>query len=309
MNSLTFAHITDFHLSEDGLQWDGAPLADRLLARTVDALNARDDLDFVLISGDVLDQATPGELERANRLLGGLAKPWHFIPGNHDGFVHESNLDALTPAEAVSGIDPRMADPPPDAQHGRWRREVADGVVLIGLDSRLKDDWNGLIEAQQLNWLQTQLDRSRAADLVIVAVHHPLHPMAPMDTQPPWTNFLCDNGDEVQAVLNRYPNVRLVLGGHHHAHHIKRHGETLHVFTAPLTQYPCEYRIVRLAQQGEGWQANVETLGTADEGERKAAYDELLAGQSAHRFNPDDLTAWAAFVEGLTRDRHFEGAL
>lgn len=309
METLTFAHLTDFHLSADGLPWADTTLPEHLLARTVEALNARGDLDFVLITGDVLDLATPDELHRARDLLAGLTVPWHFIPGNHDGFIHESSPGALPPAEAVSGLDPRMSEPPPDAQHGRWRRDVAEGVVLIGLDSRLADDWNGLVETQQLHWLQTQLDRSRAADLVIVAVHHPLHPMAPVDTRPWWSNFICDNGGEVQALLNRYPNVRLVLGGHHHAHHIKRHGETLHVFTAPLTLYPCEYRIIRLTPGGDGWQARVETHSAAGEAERKAARDDLLEGRSAQRFNPDDPSMWAVFVEGLARDRRYEGQL
>lgn len=50
----------------------------------VRALNARDDLDFVLHTGDMADFGMTAEFERQRDILGGLDVPYVCIIGNHD---------------------------------------------------------------------------------------------------------------------------------------------------------------------------------------------------------------------------------
>ncbi len=313
-NPISFAHLTDIHLALNGDSWGTlGTLAERLLAETIARLNAQPDLDFVVITGDVVDEATPGEIERFNALIAGLEKPWHFVPGNHDGFRAPNHPDTLGPEEVIPRIDPRLADPPPYPQRVAWSRAVAEGVRLIGLDSRLPGTWNGRIDPEQVAWLRGELDAHRDA-LVILAVHHPLHNLIARNREPYWSNFICDNGAEVDSLLDAYPNVRMVLSGHHHANQIRRRGNRLHVNTAALTGYPCSYRLIWLAPgenspAGGRWHVQIETRSPADEGTRKLAYDLMLSSEVAYRYNSDDPSAWAEVVAGREEDQAFDGWL
>lgn len=307
--SLTFAQLTDIHISQSAESWASlGPLAETLFARAIDELNAMPGLDFVLITGDVLDGATPAELARFRELIACLEKPWHFIPGNHDGYYDPLEPQALPPHEAVAGIDPRLADPPPVAQQARWSRTVAEGVQLIGLDSRMADDWNGVVGPEQLDWLRAELAAHRD-ELVVVAVHHPLHELTQLDALPLWSNFICDNGAEVEALLGAFPAVKMVLAGHHHVSQIRMREGILHVYTAALSSYPCVYRLVTLNEAEGGWQARIETRSPADAAQRALALEHMMASEMARRFDAGDRMAWPRFAAGEAEDRAFEGPL
>lgn len=309
--TLRFAQLTDVHLNAANSSWRlPGSLPERLFTRTVDELNAHDDLDFVLITGDVLNGGSADEVARFREIIGKLEKPWHFIPGNHDGFYDPNYPNPLPPQEAVSRIDPRMAQPEPIPQHARWSRTAADGVQLIGLESRIADDWNGVINAEQMDWLRGELAAHQGDDLIIVAVHHPLHNLTPLNEKEPWSNFICDNGPAVEALFDEVPAVKLVLSGHHHASQIvQRANGRLHVTTAPLTRYPCVWRDIRLTESGDSWSAHVETRSPATAGECWLALEKLKAGKTAKRYASDAQSAWAEFVRGRPEDRAFEVAL
>lgn len=306
---LHFAHITDVHISEHEQSWGAlGTLAERLLHKAIAQLNTLDDLDFVLFTGDLLDLATPSELERLVAALGDLHKPWHFVPGNHDGYIDPRHPEAYAPHEALPLIDPRLAHPLPEAQRAYWSRPVGEGIRLIGLDSRRPDTWAGEIGVEQMAWLMEELDAHRH-ELILIAVHHPLHYLTPRNIAPWWSNFICENGQQVEMLLDAFPGVRMVLSGHHHANHISRRGGRLHISTGALGGYPCTYRTIRLEPVRDGWRVQVVTHSPADERERKQALDALLESSIARRFDAHDPSAWAEFVLGKPRDRVFEGVL
>lgn len=307
--SVTLMHITDVHLSIRERSWAtlGA-LSDHLFGAAIEAANADPALDFVMITGDVLDGAVPSEVERLKALLEKLEKPWHFVPGNHDGYIDPENPAAYQPHEALPLFDARLSDPLPAVQQARWSRTVKPGVQLIGLDSRIADDWDGVVDSGQLDWLGAELD-AHQNDLVIVAVHHPLAPLIDRDSEGWWTNFILSNGDEVEAVLDAHPNVKLILAGHHHLNRISQRNGRLHVNTGALGGYPCEYRLIRLEERAGGWWTSVETITPADAGQIKAAEDMLVESQTASRYDEDHPERWAAVAHGGPADRAFEGII
>jgi 3',5'-cyclic AMP phosphodiesterase CpdA len=309
--SIAFAQITDIHISERNQPFSTvSSLAPQLLADAVNLINGMADLDFVMITGDVIDTASRKEVEQYNQIIATLDKPWHFIPGNHDGFVDPNFPEAFLPDEAVTLIDPRMAEPTPYAQHGWWSRPVADGVQLVGLDSRLAEDWSGVVSEEQLEWLRSELDR-HLSDLVILAVHHPLHALGEHNFRGRFPKFICTNGAEVEALLDEYPNVKIVLSGHHHANHISlANGQgRLHICTAALSGYQCVFRIVRLTHSDDGWHALVQTHSTAQPEDLKRAYEVALADHMAQEYNPENPSAWVDFCAGRPEDLSFDGIL
>jgi len=309
-SSFHFAHVTDVHINQEGDAWQTlGGEAPRLLQETFDQLNQIPDLDFVLITGDVLDHATHGELDAFMEVLQTLEKPWHFVPGNHDGFVHESNPFALRPAEVMQTIDPRLADFDPDANRAFWSREVLPGVQVIGLDSRVSNDWGGVISPPQLDWLRRELDSSSYQDCVIVAVHHPVHKLSPVNEREWWNKFILSNGRIVERLFDIYSNVQMVLSGHHHCNHITLRNHRMHMVTAALTGYPCSYRTIRMQPTPDGWHAQVETHTIADPDTLALAENLLLESKTARDFDALDPSAWVLFCEGSEKDQEFDGII
>jgi len=77
-----FAHVTDTHVG-------GSTGAEDLI-RTVDDINEQNDLDFVILSGDVTEFGSEKELLEAKSILSKLNKPCYVTPGNHDSKWSES---------------------------------------------------------------------------------------------------------------------------------------------------------------------------------------------------------------------------
>ncbi len=143
MPTLHFAHLTDIHISELG---DHDELlsghAAQFLADAVARLNRRDDLDFVLISGDLFDTASAWELAQYQQAIAGLKAPGYVIPGNHDRRDPDA-AEGLTRRDFAALFNPQLAERPADpaAQVGYWSRPIAPGVQLIGLDSNMDGRW------------------------------------------------------------------------------------------------------------------------------------------------------------------------
>jgi len=310
--SVKFAHITDVHISDRDRSWSTVvSLAPQLLQNAFQYVNAIDDLDFVYLTGDVLDTGTRTEAEAFNRVMETLQKPWHFIPGNHDGYVDPNHPIALTPEEAVMMIDPRMGqDRTPEAQRSYYSREVKPGVRVIGLDSRLAEDWSGLVDAQQLAWLEHELNQTRN-DVVILAVHHPLHALGPHNSRGRFPKFICENGDRVEALLDRFPNVKVVLSGHHHANHISRAngGRRVHICTSALSGYPCSFRMITIGEAFAGWRVSVESQRIGDEKTVEMAHDVATQDSMARDYDPDNPAAWVDFCAGRAEDITFDAVL
>ncbi|QDH79295.1 PQQ-binding-like beta-propeller repeat protein [Echinicola soli] len=73
-----FAFVTDTHIGSP----NGA--AEEDLERTVEDINAQNNLEFVLLTGDITEMGTDEEIARAKEIITKLKIPFYVIPGNHD---------------------------------------------------------------------------------------------------------------------------------------------------------------------------------------------------------------------------------
>lgn len=265
--SVHFAQISDIHLSSLGdYEEILSGRAAEFLTQTIATLNRLDDLDFVLITGDLVNLPSHQNITIFQQVIQSLAKPYYIIPGNHDRRDLNSS-EGLTRHQFAQLFNPQVKDRParPEAQNGYWSVTINPQVQLIGLDSNRDADWGGIIDSAQSAWLESELE-THANKVVILAAHHPFHRLAPIDNLPQWRNFVCDNGPELLALLNRYPQVKLVLTGHHHQTKADLLGQRLHLACPALAVYPCAYRTIRLFPvAGNQWQAAWQTYPAADE--------------------------------------------
>ncbi|MCB0208541.1 MAG: metallophosphoesterase [Anaerolineae bacterium] len=307
MTSLHFAQISDIHFSSLGSHHELlSDHASDILAGIIADLNRQADLDFVLITGDLFDIADQAEFDQFQAAIKQLDKPYYIIPGNHDRRTLDRTA-GLTRRDFARHFNPQFNQRPtaPEAQAGYWSITVDPQVQIIGLDSIRDADWGGVIDDLQLRWLEQELD-THSDKFVIVAVHHPLHKLAPVDDHPNFTKFVCSNGPQLLDVLDAHPQVKLVLTGHHHQTKVDNLGDRLHAAAPSTTIYPLAYRTFRLAQPDGGrWQIDWQTHNAADpqliDQARAAMID---AWHNAAGFDLDFVEQHVVLALGNEADRH-----
>lgn len=194
---LSVLHISDIHAvaGPDALVYGREVGAN--LRRVVDAARARRPrFDVVAVTGDVADDASPEAYRRVHGLLRPLGDVLRWVPGNHDDPERMADVD-----------DDALAS----ATVGRWR--------VITLDSRWPGRIPGRVTAGAIERLDAELDEAEGSPCVVL-VHHPPRP-------------LCDDPDCQVAdprplldVIDRHPDVRVVLSGHLHRSFSRVSGRT-----------------------------------------------------------------------------------
>lgn len=176
-----FAFISDTHIGSPS----GA--AEEDLRRAVADINALEQVDFVVLTGDITELGKNEELLLAKRILDSLRIPYYIIPGNHDTGWSESGGEAFT---KTFGNDRFWFD--------------HKGVRFIGCASgpyvRMSD---GHVPRSHMIWLQEVIRNTPAQQPIVFLNHYPLDPGL-------------DNWYEVIDLL-RTRNTIAVLCGHGHA--------------------------------------------------------------------------------------------
>lgn len=179
--SFKFAFVSDTHISTD----PGDPAED--LRRTITDINLQNDLDFVVITGDITEMGTDLEIKLAKSIFSDLKIPFHILPGNHDtGWSESGGVSFIK----EFGYDKFVFD------HKGYR--------FIGCASgpyvRMSD---GHVPRDAVVWLDSVLEKT-SKDLPLVFLNH-----YPLD------NGL-DNWYDIIDRLKKY-NTQFVLGGHFHS--------------------------------------------------------------------------------------------
>jgi len=245
-------------------------LSEALLVRAVKELNATKDLDFVVLSGDLFARADGLSLDRMKGILAELRVPYYVVLGDHDMPADKAGLSRALLALALEGHGF-------DSARGYWSREVLPGLVLVGLDTAQAGQPGGHVDPEQLAWLDQTLT-ARADKAVIVLAHHGLMPLHPLDEGSAWRDLLVDNAEAVREVIERHPNVVLVLTGHHHFAEGRVSGQTVYAASPSVSVWPLAYHLVRLSPQ----EVEAVWVPLGADAETRRAQDRLL-GSKAYR--------------------------
>ncbi|MDR2653152.1 MAG: phosphodiester glycosidase family protein [Prevotellaceae bacterium] len=177
-----FAFFTDIHT--------GTATSEEDLMRCIEDVNSQDDIDFVIVNGDLTENGLNSELEIAKHRLDKLNKKYYAIAGNHETKWTESG-------------------------HTRFAQIFGDtktafkhkGIQFVGFSSgpvlRMGD---AHVSPREINWLKNTLQSiENTKQSVIVFTHVPL--IEPADQ--------IDNGHEIADIIRKY-NTRVILNGHYH---------------------------------------------------------------------------------------------
>lgn len=266
-NSVKFAVISDPHIAipqQKGVS-DGFKLGlqtQMLVENTVAELNKIPDLKFVLVAGDLTQDAEPWNIDALRRILDVLKVPYFVTLGNHDLSMVPHNLkdqpvtlSKFTVAGAFLGKSGGMV---PGMTY--YSHEVDKDLLLVNLDtSRAQvfdpeanmNDFGGSVDAAQMRWLENTL-KANQDKTIIVMHHHNIANWAEGDktNHNSWGWFKMDNGDAVQALYKRY-GVKAVFTGHHHiSTRYQDIGGVFHFVHPSLGTYPMRYTVYEMTAKG-----------------------------------------------------------
>ncbi|WP_410220829.1 PQQ-binding-like beta-propeller repeat protein [Pedobacter sp.] len=173
-----YAHVTDTHV--------GTTTGEEDLRRTVADINQQNDINFVIITGDITEMGTDEELKLAKTILADLNKPYYIIPGNHDTGWSESG--------GVSFIKNFGYDKFTFDYNGYRFIACASGPYV-----RMSD---GHIPRDATVWLDNLLKKTPKTMPLIFVNHYPVD------------NSL-DNWYEITDRLKKY-NIQYAICGHGH---------------------------------------------------------------------------------------------
>ena len=190
---LLIAQITDTHLfaSRKG-DLLGLKTEESLAVVIEEVQNLNPQPDRILLTGDISQDETPESYDRLYQKIKQLNIPSYWIQGNHD---------QLHLMEKVLCNPPICKD----------KSFYCQGWQFILLNSAVAGRVYGYLTEETLNWLDSELEKTKNYPTVI-ALHHP-----PFLVDCNWIDkSRLQNPEALFEVLDQYSQVRLVLFGHIH---------------------------------------------------------------------------------------------
>lgn len=249
VSPMLIAQVTDMHLfADESQELLGMPTM-RSFQAVVECLEKlRADLDLLLLTGDLSGDGTLESYENVQNLLSPLQIPTYWLPGNHDCAIAMRQV-----------LNFRLISLRKSFERGRWN--------FVLLNSSVSKYMHGHLSATSLHWLDSQL-KIMSNQPTLVALHHP-----PYHVNSQWLDgSTLENPEELFAVLDRHPQVKLVVFGHiHQEFHYQRNDvyylgtpSTCIQFkpettTFALDQKPPGFRLLKLYPNGT-WETSVERV-------------------------------------------------
>ena len=249
---LLVAQITDTHLfAEVDRTWKGLSTA-HTLQKVLDRLQQiQPPPDLLLLTGDLSQDETPESYQRLVSLIAPLGIPAHWIPGNHD------NIPVMAEILNQSPISPEKS-----WMLGNWQFILLSSVEA-GCDG-------GRLSPESLQWLDSQLQQTGDRPVMIALHHHAL----PIDCEI-MDGMMLHNANEFLAIVDRHPQIKIVLCGHIHQEFHQQRGSVTYLGTPStciqllpkshpiiLDEIPPGFRLLNLAIDGT-WNTRVERVAAA----------------------------------------------
>ncbi len=199
MDSLIIGQITDMHIKAGGkLSYRVVDTAGSLRRCVEHVLGLKQQPDFIVFTGDLVDFGRLEEYEFLRELLAPLPMPYYLVPGNHD--EREAMRAAFTEHRYLRQWAPYI------------QYTIEDWPLrIVALDTVIPGEERGQLCKERLEWLDARLAEQPERPTMIV-MHHP-----PFKT---WIGHMdqigLEGADHLEAAVSRHPQVERVLCGHLH---------------------------------------------------------------------------------------------
>jgi Icc protein len=168
--------------------------------------------ELVVFSGDIIHDNSEKSYQLLKEQMNYFSCPVIFIPGNHD------NPELLT----------QNLQNKPFIQ---TKEMIIDSWQIIALNSHWPKHIAGILEKDQLEFLDNCLSKNKNLFAMIVLHHH----VIPVSSN--WLNeHILSNSKDFWKIVNKYKNVKIVTCGHVHQDNSWVHGN-VNVYSTPSTSF------------------------------------------------------------------------
>ncbi len=289
-----FAHVTDLHLDVQGdSTWLYREKSVPLFIDALRQLSRLPKLSFVVFGGDQVHYGANDKesLDVFQKWTAHLNMPYYILLGNTEvspvsGSSKLGREDFLK-VWSGKGLKPGNSS---------WSVEPVRGVRAIGLDVTIDGKPHGEASPESLKWLENELKANKNKKLIIVFTHQLIMPTTPKDSTPEWSLWMVKNHDRVRSILEKYPNVRLVVSGHHHASRVITAGKITYVADPAIVSYPCSFRSFTVTREG----IHLKNIGLEDRNSVNRALELLKTDPYAKMYDPSAPEKVVEYSAGLT---------
>lgn len=236
-----FIHATDLHY-ESGSN-PAVPLAKARVACLINDIkvnNAKEPIDFVILSGDLSNCGAANECELwdVKQLLDGLELPYYTVAGNHD-LAPNRKFAAMYPGKEdyYEGSIETSGYARVFGSQGIRFSFAKDGYHVVGVSLR-DEDPDGM-----LDWLEKQIDA--IPEKGIVVAHYGVYPPRDAGTLHTW-GFARINSilPRLRSILTQAgPKIMLYLHGHNHINSLIKQNGTSYISGGGIQKGCTGYRI------------------------------------------------------------------
>ncbi|HEY6914717.1 MAG TPA: metallophosphoesterase, partial [Paludibacter sp.] len=177
-----FALFTDTHISTTN------PIPTEDLRNAITDVNSLQNIDFVLVDGDVSNSGDTTSLIEAKRLLQTLKIPFYIVAGNHD--FHWNTGVGSDNFIHVFGADKFVFT---------HKKVVFAGFTTVPLNNEAK----ATIQQADIDWIKKALKKTGKNKTTFIVTHYPL------------LTGDVENWKDLTDVLHKF-NVKAILNGHYH---------------------------------------------------------------------------------------------
>ncbi len=298
ISRFNFAHITDLHLDVKGdNSWQYREKSVPLFIDALRQLGRMPKLKFVVFGGDQVHYG-PNDKESLDvfqKWTAHLDVPYYILLGNTE-VSPISGASKLGREDYIKAWTSRGLRP----GHSSWSFDPVKGVHVIGFDVTVDGKPWGEASVDGLKWLEGELKENKSKKLIILFTHQLLLPTSPKDTTSAWSFWMVKNHARVRQMIESYPNVRLVVSGHHHVSKVETVGKVTYVSDPAVVTYPCSLRQFSVTPDG----IHLKNVLLDDKTIVNRAKELLESDPIAKIYDPDKPQNISAFSAGLTdKDR------
>jgi len=293
-----FAHVTDLHLDVRGEStWQFREKSVPLFIDALRQLSRLPKLNFVVFGGDQIHYGANDKesLDVFQKWMAHLNMPYYILLGNTEvspvGGSSKLGREDYLKIWSGKGLKPGKSS---------WAFDPVRGVRVIGLDVTVDGKPYGDVGPDSLKWLEAELKANKSKKLIMLFTHQLLMPTTPMDSSPEWSLWMVRNHEKVRSMLEKYPNVRLVVSGHHHASRVITTGKITYVSDPAIVTYPCSFRSFTVTGAG----IHLKNITLEDQNSVNRAKELLVSDPYAKMYDADAPQKAADYSMGLTpKDR------
>lgn len=242
---LNFVQISDTHISDsEDTSYKALSSSKALLKDAIDQVNAMNKVDFVMFTGDMVNEPLKDSYRDFFVLASRLKYPSLTVFGNHDmrqtPVLEENMPPYISKAEAIEII--KSCNPFYIFDKSYYAFSPRRDYRVIVLDTTIDDTItaNGVLTDEAAEFLKNEIETHKDK-VILIFQHHPVH--EPFKS----AHHKILNSDVYLDIIRQYKKTPIaIFSGHYHAAKITKQGNIVHVSTPSLVTYPNAFRHISI---------------------------------------------------------------